>query len=344
VLALLLGMLVAATAFTVLTAAARTAQLRTIGTVSSHFRPAYHILVRPAGARSRLESATGTVQPDFLAGIYGGISMAQYRQIQHIAGVQVAAPIAMVGYTLMYAAFPVWLPAADVHRTGRQLYRVSTTWVSANGASRYSQPPAYVYVTPDRVKYHHSGAQTELLPGGKQVTTCPVPSQERASSPFSFAGLAESWCWSKVNGQGAPATLFIPDLGSRPGFALNWQFPMLIAAIDPAAEARLDGLNHALTFGKYLPESGFGTGSRRTRTCTTSSRPTAGRASRTRWGSTGRPARCATAGPAAAAWSPPWCTTQSRCGGPARPAGSGSPTRQRRHPVPAAAASHDHLT
>jgi putative ABC transport system permease protein len=72
-LALLAGMLVAATAFTVLTAAARTAQLRTIGTVSTHFRPAYDILVRPAGARSRLESATGTVQPDFLAGIYGGI-------------------------------------------------------------------------------------------------------------------------------------------------------------------------------------------------------------------------------------------------------------------------------
>ena len=96
-LALLAGMLVAATAFTVLTAAARTAQLRTIGTVTAHFRPAYDILVRPAGARSSLESATGTVQPDFLSGIYGGITMAQYHQIQQISGVQVAAPIAMVG-------------------------------------------------------------------------------------------------------------------------------------------------------------------------------------------------------------------------------------------------------
>ena len=64
-----------------------------------------------------------------------------------------------------------------------------------------------------------------------------------------------------LNGQGAPATEFIPYLGNRPGFALNWQFPMLIAAIDPAAEARLDGLDHALTWGRYLPETGFGTGS-----------------------------------------------------------------------------------
>jgi putative ABC transport system permease protein len=260
-LALLAGMLVATTAFTVLTAAARTAQIRTIGTVSTHFRPAYDILVRPRGARSSLESATGTVQPDFLTGIYGGITMAQYHQIQHIPGVQVAAPIAMVGYGLTFGAFPVWIPAADTHRPGRQLYRVSTTWVSANGASRYTEPPTYVYVTPDRLKYHSaSGRQTEILPGGKTATPCPPGGASTANSPFSYAALAGAWCWSKVNGQGAPATLFLPDLGNRPGLALNWQFPMLIAAIDPAAEARLDGLSHALTSGQYLPENGLGTG------------------------------------------------------------------------------------
>ena len=261
-LALLAGMLVATTAFTVLTAAARTAQLRTIGTVSSHFRPAYDILVRPAGARSSLESATGTVAPDFLAGIYGGITTAAYHQIQRISGVQVAAPIAMVGYSLMYGSFPVWLPRADAARPGRQLYRISTTWVSANGASRYTEPPSYVYVTPGRLKYHPaSGAQTEYLPGGNMATPCPPSGAERASSPFSYAALGSAWCWSRLNGQGAPATEFIPYLGNRPGFALNWQFPMLIAAIDPAAEARLDGLDHALTWGRYLPETGFGTGS-----------------------------------------------------------------------------------
>lgn len=99
-LAMLAGMLVAVTAFTVLTAASRTSQLRTIGTVSAHFRSAYDILVRPRGSRTGLESRTGTVQPNFLSGTYGGISMAQYREIQRIPGVQVAAPIAMVGYMM----------------------------------------------------------------------------------------------------------------------------------------------------------------------------------------------------------------------------------------------------
>src|SRR5215472_4466825 len=94
-LALLLGMLLATTAFTVLTAASRTAQARTIGTVSAHFVPAYDILVRPKGARTAQENAADTVQPNFLAGIYGGITMAQYHEIAQIPGVEVAAPIAM---------------------------------------------------------------------------------------------------------------------------------------------------------------------------------------------------------------------------------------------------------
>jgi hypothetical protein len=258
-LALLVGILVAASAFTVLTAAARTAQIRTIGTVKAHFRPAYDILVRPAGARSRMESATGTVQPDFLSGIYGGITMAQYHQIQHLSGVQVAAPIAMVGYGFVNADFPVWLPSADVAHSGRQLYRATTTWVSGNGASQIRQPPTYVYVTPDRVHQNgRTGATSETRPGGSTVTPCPATGP--ITSPFSYAALAGTWCWSKINGDGAPGKLVSPDLGNHPGFGVDWQFPMLIAAIDPAAEARLDGLNHAVTSGQYLPLNGYGTG------------------------------------------------------------------------------------
>ncbi|MGH3284816.1 MAG: FtsX-like permease family protein, partial [Streptosporangiaceae bacterium] len=227
-----------------------------IGTVSAHFQPAYDILVRPAGARTSLESATGTVQPDFLSGSYGGITMAQWHQIQQVAGVQVAAPIAMVGYALMDADFPVWLPAADVAGAGRQLYRVNTTWVSANGATKIGEPASYVYVTPDRLHFSfNNGATSETLPGGSTVTPCPA-SGSAAANPFSFAARAGSWCWSRVDADGTPpGTISYPDLAGRAGFGVAWQFPMLIAAVDPAAEAKLDGLNHALTSGQYLPEN-----------------------------------------------------------------------------------------
>jgi putative ABC transport system permease protein len=250
--ALLAGMLIAATAFTVLTAASRTSQLRTVGTVTAHFRPAYDILVRPRGARTTLETRTGTVQPNFLSGIYGGISLAQYRAIQRIPGVQVAAPIAMVGYTLIRAGIVIPLPAADAARRGRQLYRYATTWVSAGGTTRIAQPPSYLYLTPDRIGLDSSDDTYEDLPGGARVIVCPQTAADGVS-PFSVAAQSTGWCWSKVDGNaGAFALQHPPD---EPYAIVIWSFPMLIAAIDPVAEAKLDGFNRALISGRYLGEA-----------------------------------------------------------------------------------------
>src|SRR5215469_9673561 len=141
-IALLAGMLLATTAFTVLTAATRTSHLQTIGTVSANFIPSYDILVRPKGAKTALESHTNSVQPNFLSGIYGGISVSRYHEIADIPGISVAAPVAMVGYTLLKVPIAFSVPAADYAKPGGQLYRVTTTWVSVNGTNRIAQPPS----------------------------------------------------------------------------------------------------------------------------------------------------------------------------------------------------------
>jgi putative ABC transport system permease protein len=251
--ALLIGMLLATTAFTVLTAASRTSQLRTTGTVSAHFAPAYDILVRPKGARSGLETRTDTVQPNFLSGIYGGITMRQYHQVAGIAGVQVAAPIAMVGYSLLVA--PVsrsMLPAAAYARKGRQLYRISTTWISEAGTSRITQPPLYQYVTPNRARSINSnGDFVEVLPDGQTVITCPDQQFSPGDAPFGQRVQGGAVCSSKVNGLGSGSGDTRP---SDPRYGADWTLPVLIAAVDPAAEAKLDGLNHAVTSGSYLSE------------------------------------------------------------------------------------------
>jgi putative ABC transport system permease protein len=254
-LALLLGLLLATTAFTVLTAASRTSQLRTVGTVSAHFVPAYDILVRPKGAKTALETQTSTVQPNFLSGIYGGISAKQWHQIAAIPNVSVAAPIAMVGYTLLISGSRYSLPAADYARPGRQLYRISTTWISDGGTSRITQPGSYVYVTPEQLKEdQNSGAVSELLPGGQQASVCPPLLISPKQNPFGAAAqVAEgNECWSTANGAGAGSGQTTP---SNPGFSVGWVLPVLIAAVDPDAEARLDGLNRAVTSGKYLTEN-----------------------------------------------------------------------------------------
>jgi putative ABC transport system permease protein len=175
-MALILGVLVAATAFTVLTAASRTAQVRTLGTVSANFKAAYDILVRPKGARTALESKTGTVQPDFLSGLYGGITMAQYRQIQQVPGVQVAAPIAMAGYAELNASRFVPVPKGALAGSGRQLFRISTTYVNDNGASRVTQPPQYLYVTPLRLR---GSANVGGQPARRGVTGRGLAEEER---------------------------------------------------------------------------------------------------------------------------------------------------------------------
>jgi putative ABC transport system permease protein len=252
-LALLLGVLMAATAFTVLTAASRTSQLRTVGAVSAHFRGAYDILVRPRGARTPLEASTRTVQPNFLTGIYGGITMGQYRLISGLAGVSVAAPVAMVGYDLPVDLVPLPLPAAAAAAPGRELYRYTTTWVSAGGSSRITQPASFVYVTPDRLGLDaQTGVSTEPGRGGVPVQVC--QGYGPAGGPFSAAAQSNADCWSRVNGGGLGQRTILGLSGQHPGLVSTWQFPLLIAAVDPAAEARLDGLNHAVTAGRYLRE------------------------------------------------------------------------------------------
>jgi putative ABC transport system permease protein len=259
-IALLVGMLVATTAFTVLTAASRTAQLRTTGTVSAHFVPAYEILVRPRGSRTALETRTGTVQPDFLSGIFGGISMAQYRQIEQVPGVSVAAPIAMVGYTLLAVTETFSVPAADYARPGRQLYRVSTTWVSDDGTSRITQPPSYLYVTPDSLRFDLAAgaSRLEAVPGTPGVPVCQGAGTPPGVDPFGVAAQSRVDCWSKVDGEGTGVPGATGAELARPGpatFSVTWEVPVLIAAVDPVAEAKLDGLNRAVISGSYLTES-----------------------------------------------------------------------------------------
>ena len=62
------------------------------------WRTTYDILVRPTNSRTSVENKYGLVEADYLSGINGGISFQQFEQIESIPGVDVAAPIATVGY------------------------------------------------------------------------------------------------------------------------------------------------------------------------------------------------------------------------------------------------------
>lgn len=225
-LALGLSILVAAASFTLLTASASTSALHVHGTLNSSFRPAYDILVRPRGSRTPLERQERLVRPNFLSGIYGGITLAQWHRIERIRGVAVAAPSATVGYLL----FPGFVPFSIkrfVDGQPNQLYRIRFTYLS-NGTSRYPAGDQYVYYHPRPLQ-----GRAAKLPvcGGYQP---PVP-----TGPFDLNG-SSLLCSSPAPGLVASA--------------YDVYFPVKLAAIDPVQEARLLHLNRTVTEGRYLRE------------------------------------------------------------------------------------------
>ncbi|GGK64195.1 hypothetical protein Sme01_25880 [Sphaerisporangium melleum] len=259
-LVLLLGLLVAATGFTVLTGTAETQRLELVGTVKQNYRAQYDILVRPKGTTTDLERSANLVRANYLSGIHGGITEAQLDRIRKLDGIEVAAPIAMIGY--MTGNGYVDLPVTDLMGAGdRTLLRVDRTRVADRGLTRIPYAPQYAYLT--RRPLAHSaagGAQLEhtseeVAPGEHVAvgTSLYWPRLAPPSGPFPFDHGPAASAWSTANGRGDG----LPDkIGrGRPGEAsimLEQEFPLLLAAIDPAAEAELAGLDTAMVDGRYL--------------------------------------------------------------------------------------------
>jgi putative ABC transport system permease protein len=78
--ALLGGIVIACASLGVLVSTARTQNVQVHGTLGRSFRSSYDILVRPTGSQTPMERREGLVRDNFLSGIFGGITMNQYRQ------------------------------------------------------------------------------------------------------------------------------------------------------------------------------------------------------------------------------------------------------------------------
>jgi hypothetical protein len=124
--------------------------------------------------------------------------------------------------------------------------------VSDGGSSRIHQPDSYLYVTPNRLRFVHNTTinESEVLAHHRLVVACPFRSAQ-LHSPFGLAARAFGNCWSKING--APP---FQSHGAHAPITVEWSLPVLIAAVDPVAEAKLDGLNHAVVSGSYLAQNG----------------------------------------------------------------------------------------
>jgi putative ABC transport system permease protein len=255
------GILVAAVSFTLLTSAASTSELRVIGTVTEHFRPAYDILVRPPGSFSSLERERGLVRANYLSGILGGITMDQYREIKRIPGVDVAAPIANIGYIMPFTDIPVTLNDY-LNDDPFQLYRIRFTWVANGGASEYPDSDGFLYYTRrDRFTVGANGL-AEILPGGRTVDPCLGFVESGAGrlyrgGPFARRASEGLDCFSERS-PGSRYRRVYSDFPFPPGdvgVTTYAAFPLLVAAIDPTQEQKLLDLDGTVVDGRALRAS-----------------------------------------------------------------------------------------
>lgn len=73
-------------------------------TLQKKWSSAYDIVVRPKGSQMSTESSD-LLEPNYLNGINGGISLKQYETIKQMKEVDIAAPIAVMGYANTFVMF-----------------------------------------------------------------------------------------------------------------------------------------------------------------------------------------------------------------------------------------------
>ncbi|MFF5174870.1 FtsX-like permease family protein [Micromonospora sp. NPDC000089] len=283
--ALLAGVLVATTGFVVLTGATTTSRLAVTGSVERNTRAAYDILVRPQGARTPLEAERGLVRPNYLSGRYGGITTAQYDQVKTVAGVDVAAPIAMLGHSTTEVSLRLDLTDAVDRSLDRQVIRIDPTYVAERGLSTAKGKPRYVYVTRHPLIFptpaeemsqqgtRYSDGKVypwpdlcgpgprEVQPDGGTRLICypqggliqPGQLSERDNWNIEPVRLRPDGRFEAANGVLArPRKNAVTTVGDRLVVPAPVVVPFLLAAIDPDAEDRLVGLGRTIVDGRPL--------------------------------------------------------------------------------------------
>ena len=235
------GLLTAVSGFLVLAGVSRTTQAVLSGDIAQAWNTPYDILVRPVGSETVLEASEGLVRPNFLSGLTGGITEAQLAAIRAIPGVAVAAPIAVVGFVQWPAAFPVDLAGA----LGSGPITVFRIEAQASGEAGLSHYPAAA------AQYLVAAPQGRIVqPAAARIGAPAAPVLEVGTARIACTPTVACW-----GGLTPSASLEGAFRSSTPGLDLSWSEPIIVAGIDPVAEAQLAHLDRCVVSGRYLAGS-----------------------------------------------------------------------------------------
>jgi putative ABC transport system permease protein len=256
--ALLLVLVTTVACFALVGSSAKTEQASVQGTLQATSRAAYDLLVRPAGAVTEAERRGNLVSSTAMSGIDGGITLQQWHQIEQIPGVYAAAPVAVVGYDYLQYYVEVHVPDPAPGQS-QVLYRLAPTFTSENGLTRIPSEDEYTYITASPlVNSRQQPAPAIVRPDGSLLSICQV-SLDIAQAQIQYVPACGSTSRDDTWNSPSAANPYATGPATGPFAAgptgvqgVVWNFPFLVEAIDPVQEARLDGLDHAITAGSYL--------------------------------------------------------------------------------------------
>jgi len=218
-------------AFALLSATIEKSHATISGDVGQTWNTPFDILVRPTGSRSSLESQQDLIRSNYLGALAGGgISRAQLDAVSRVPGVIVAAPIAVIGvenWQIEGFGITLPLPSADVI----QVFRVRFYETAEAGLSTYPIETHYL-----------------VLSGAGHVEVDPrTLSQRLITSHASMGCQYPVSCFAPISCFGDSCE---GQVDARYGVELLQ--PILVAGIDPVAEAKLFGISSCLTVGRYF--------------------------------------------------------------------------------------------
>src|SRR5216683_1914033 len=211
------GFLLAACALILLSATTQTTLVRGNQIISQNWRPTYDLVVLPPRARI---PADPRVPSDLLAGYGGGISIQQYKQIKSLSGVEVAAPIAYVGYVQM----PVPVVYLSDHSLPSGYYQLDWVLSAFNGQRNIveTQETDMIYINAGGGNVNPNGDNTQQVPDV-------------------FAAFGGQIQEEQFETGDNPPPLPAPAVGT-----------FLLAGIDPQAENQLVHLDKSIRSGRML--------------------------------------------------------------------------------------------
>lgn len=192
---LLVGVLIVSTGLSYLIGTTQANNGTVVDELQKRWGSSYDIVVRPKGSRSVTEDLK-LLEPNYMSGLDGGITRKQYETIKDITDVEVAAPIAMIGYNQT---------------------------VSSVGTHTVEKEGIYKLTIKDT---QNTGLQNE------------------SSNGVLF--LAAGW---EPTGNAQKSGVSPLALGKQPLYEYGSQ--VMIAGVDPEAEAALVGLDQATQKGTY---------------------------------------------------------------------------------------------